>query len=120
MQQHVRQMMSPRPETVEFAIQHVRNRGQRMPVVGMHMREGPLHPVESKAARDPWIFVHVLVIIVVDELVPEGLAEDDPDNSHKEETNTDPLFVSAGTGPRSCVPFRSLFPPYRISHSKKE
>ena len=50
-----------------------------MPVVGMHMSEGPLNPVEGEAVRDPWILVDVVIVVVVDELVPEGLAEDGPD-----------------------------------------
>src|SRR5205085_8425742 len=118
MQQHVRQMMSPRLETIKLTIQHVRNSGQRMPVVGMHMGEGPLNPVNGETIRDPWIFVNVLIVVVVDELVPKGLAEDDPDNSRQENTdyaNDDPLTGSADRGLRSCAAFRKTFPSYRIS-----
>ena len=87
MQQDVCQMMSPRLETEKLTIQHVRNRGKRMPVVRMHMSEGPLNPVEGEAVCDPWILVNVLIVVVIDKLVPEGLAEDDPDNSHKKNTD---------------------------------
>src|SRR5438477_13090314 len=87
MQQDIRQMMSLRLETVKLTIQHVRDGGKGMPVISMHMGEGPLNPLEGETVRDPWIFVYVLIVIVVDELVPNGLAEDDPDNCHKEHTD---------------------------------
>jgi len=95
-------MMSPRLETVKLTIQHVRNGGKRMPVVSMHMGEGPLNPLEGETVRDPWILVYVLIVIVVNELVPEGLAEDDPDNCHKENTDDasdDPLTIRARRNP---------------------
>ena len=53
----------------------------------MHMGEGPAYSVQSKAPRDSRVFVHILVIIVVDELMPERLTEDDPDHGHEEKTN---------------------------------
>src|SRR5205809_397596 len=117
MQQDVRQMMSPWLETVKLTIKHVRNGGQRMPVVSMHMRESPLNPVNRETVRDSWIFVDVLIVVVVDELVPKGLAEDDPDNSHKENTDyagDHPLTGSAGRRPRRRAAARKLFPPGRI------
>ena len=84
MQQDVRQMMSPRLEAVKLTIQHVRNGGKRMPVVSMHMGEGPLHPVEAKTAPDSRISENIGIVIVVDELVPQSLAKNDPDNCHQE------------------------------------
>jgi len=84
MQQHVRQMMSPRLETVKLTIQHVRNGGQRMPIGSMHMSEGPLNPVEGETVRDPWILANVLIVVVVDELVPKRLAKRNPDNARKQ------------------------------------
>ena len=65
-----------------------------MPVVSMDMRESPLNPIKGETVRDSWIFVNVLIIVIVDELVPKGLAKDDPDNSNKKNTDhasDDPL-----------------------------
>ena len=53
----------------------------------MHMGEGPSNPLQAEAVRDPWILVNILIVVVVDELVPERLAEDNPDNCHKENTD---------------------------------
>src|SRR5438876_8884456 len=122
MQQHVRQMMSPRLETVELTIQHVRNGGKRMPVISMHMGEGPLNPLEGETVRDPWIFVYVLIVVVVDKLVPNGLAEDDPDNSRKKNADhagDDPLTGSARRGLRRRTATRNFFPPDRVWHEKE-
>ena len=121
MQQHIRQMMSPWLETVKLTIQHVRNGGQRMPVVSVHMRESPLNPVQGETVHDPWIFGNVLIVVVVDELVPEGLAKDDPDNSHKENRDdaSDEAAVNTRRRLRRRAAFRSLVPSCRISHSKE-
>ena len=106
-------MVSPWLETIEFAIQHVRHRGQRMPVTGMHMSEGPLDPVKSKTASYPWILIDVLMIIVIDELVAKRLAEDDRYNCY--EKNADPsglgiLTVNLRNRTRNCDAPRSFFP----------
>src|SRR5436190_9224091 len=122
MQQHVRQMMSPGLETVKLTIQHVRNRGQRMPIGSMDMREGPLNSIETEAFRDPWILANVLIVVVVDELMPQCLAEDNPDNSHKENTDhagNNPFPGSARRGPRRSAVTRNFFPPDRIWHEEK-
>src|SRR5438552_13205562 len=122
MQQDIRQMMSPRLETVELTIQHVRNGSQRMPVVRMHMGEGPLNPLEGETVRDPWILVYVLIVVVVDKLVPNGLAEDDPDNCHKDSADhagNDPVTDRPRRRRCSRAASGSHFPSYRISHSTK-
>jgi hypothetical protein len=47
MKQNVGQMMAPRLEPVQLAIQHVRDRGERVPVGGVNMGEGPLNIARS-------------------------------------------------------------------------
>ena len=87
MQPDVRPMMSPWLKTVELAIQHVRQRGERMPVVGMHTGEGPPNSVRREARADPRILVNVFVVVVVDELVSQRLAKDNPHDRHEQETD---------------------------------
>jgi hypothetical protein len=74
-------MMSQRLEAINLTIQHMRNAGERMPVVRMHMSEGPSNAVESKTVLDPWIVIYILIIVVVNEPMPKGLPEDHPNNS---------------------------------------
>src|SRR5436189_1356189 len=122
MQQDVGHMMSPGLDSVKLTIQHVRNGGKRMPVVSMHMGEGPLYPFNGETVRNPRILVNVLIVVIVDELMPKGLAEDDPDNCHKEKTDDasdNPLTGSARRRPRSRAATRRFLPPDRIWHEKE-
>ena len=89
-----------------------------MPVVGMRMGEGPSNPLEGETARDPWIFVDVLKVVQVDELVPKGLAEDNPDNcrqKHADDSGDEPLIGSSRTWRCDCATAQRFFP-VRISH----
>src|SRR5436190_24343181 len=88
----------------------------------MHMGEGPDHPIKCKSTCDPGILIHVLMIIVIDELVPQCLPKDQPDNSKKENQDNTDLDRTSGTGasaPRGWLPIPSSFQPRRISHQKK-
>ena len=73
-----------------------------MPVARMHMGKGPPNSPESKTIRYSWVFIDVLMIIVVNEVVLEGLAEDSPDYAHKEKADNNranPIFMSTGLRP---------------------
>ena len=84
MQQDVRQMMSPRLEAVELAIEHVRDGGERMPVGSMNMSERPLDRAKREPIRDLGILVNVLPVIIADELMVNDLPEGHPDDCRKE------------------------------------
>ena len=81
MKQNVSQMMSPGLESVELAIQHVRDRGKRMPVGRVNMGEGPLDIARGETADYSWIIVNVRTIVVVHEVVVQRLAKRNPDNA---------------------------------------
>ncbi len=68
-QKHVSEMMPGRIESVELAIQHVRNRCQRVPVTGCRMRKGPRDPCQRQPCGDVRIRVNILRIVVRYELV---------------------------------------------------
>lgn len=71
-------MMTAGVESVELAIQHVRKRRERMPVVGMAVGKGPADSCGGKPRRHQRSFSDIGVVIEVYELVAEGLAEDQP------------------------------------------
>jgi hypothetical protein len=73
-------MMSPRLQAIELAIQHVRNRSERMPVSGMGVGERPLNPVERKAICDSWVQDDVTLVVITYEVVAKRSAKSDPDN----------------------------------------
>lgn len=93
--------MSPGLKTVDLTIEHMRNAGERMPVGSMHVSESPLDPVESETFGDPWILANILVVIVIDELMSEGLTENDPDDRDKKDTDAgdeDALIAKPSVG----------------------
>ena len=63
-------------QSVELAIQHVGEPSQRVPVAGMEVRKGPDDSRGGEAAGNLRIIADILVVVVVDELVPNRLAED--------------------------------------------
>ena len=63
-------------EAIELAIQHQRDPGERMPVGGMAVGKRPGDPLRRQPVCHLRIFVYVLVVIEVDELVADRLAED--------------------------------------------
>ena len=75
MKQNVGQMMSPRLESVELAIQHVRDRGERVPVGRVNVDEGPLNIARTETVDYSWIGINVRTIVVVHELVAQRLAK---------------------------------------------
>jgi len=74
-------MMAPRLEPVKLAIQHVGYRSKWMPVASVNMDKGPLNIARGETIYYSWIEVNVGIIIVVNELVAQRLAEHDPHNA---------------------------------------
>ena len=54
------------------------DRRQRVPVLGMDMRKCPGDVGEVDAAGDSSVLIDVARIVVVNEIVPECLAENEP------------------------------------------
>ena len=78
MQQHVAQMMPPRVQPIHLTVEHVGERCERIPVSAMNMSERPENPFRVETVGDLRIVIHILVVIVLDEAKPEGLAENGP------------------------------------------
>ena len=76
-QQDIGQMVSAGMiQPVELAVQHVREPSQRVPVGGMELRKGPCNSLRGETSGHVWIAVYVLVVVTIDELMAERLAED--------------------------------------------
>ena len=58
-----------------------------MPIIKMAVRERPRQSVQGKTAGHLYIIIDILRIIVVNEAVTQGLAEDQPCNRRQEDTN---------------------------------
>src|SRR3954471_5977140 len=81
------EMMPPRIQTVELAIDHVRDPGEGMPVRRMEMGESPKNAFESQAARDLGVLRHVFEVVVVNEAVIQRLAKHDPGQNGERRTD---------------------------------
>jgi hypothetical protein len=58
-----------------------------MPIIEMTVRERPRHSVQGETAGHLYIIIDILWIVVVNEAVTQGLAEDRPCNRSQEDTN---------------------------------
>jgi len=94
-QQNAGQMMAAGMQSVQLAVQHVRQPRQRMPVERIILRERPDHSFERQAANDFRIFINVLLVIIVNKSVPQRLAKNHPDGGGEKKTHTreDRLFI---------------------------
>ena len=80
--------MSTRAQSIALTIHHVRNRRQRMPVSPVAVGEGPLHSGEGNAARYRRILIDVGTVVVIDKIVTECLAKNQP-RDHRQEKADD-------------------------------
>ncbi len=58
-----------------------------MPIIEMAVRERPRQSVQGETAGHLYIIIDILRIIVVNEAVTQGLAEDQPCDRRQEDTN---------------------------------
>src|ERR1044072_2221780 len=103
MQHHVGEMMSglraSGPGAENLSIEHVKDRGNRMPIVCVHMSKGPDNAIKRKAVGNPWVVEDILPIVVIHELVAAGLAKDDENHHRQDDTdNGDNTSITDGSG----------------------
>src|SRR5690348_1462483 len=71
----------------KLAIEHVRDRRQRMPVLGMDVGECPLDSTPSQSGANVRIVVNVERIVVVDELMMKRLSKHGPNDRDEKNSN---------------------------------
>ena len=76
-------------QPIQLAVKHMRNRRQRMPVLGMNMAKRPGDTGQAEPASYFRIFVDVGLFIVVHEFVPERLAKNNPRNCREKNADAD-------------------------------
>src|SRR4051812_9063791 len=82
----------------------MRNRSQRMPVRGMDVGEGPSNALERQTIVDSRILANVIVVIVVNEPMAKRLAEDQPHDCCKENTDNRRPDVFSVSATKKTVP----------------
>jgi hypothetical protein len=88
-QQHVYRVMPSWIGAEELPVGHMRQRGERVPVPRMWLGERPLHRGPRQPAFDLRVIVNIDVVVIIDEAVPQRLAEDGPDQRDKTDTDDD-------------------------------
>lgn len=58
-----------------------------MPVVGVNAAESPDEAIGCETLADHWILEHIIIVIVIDELVCESLAENGKGQCGQRKTN---------------------------------
>ena len=79
----VREMMSAGFQSKNLTIQHVRHRSERGPVTDVMMREHPGYSVKREATDYFGPIEDVRVIVIVHEVVVEGLTENNPRDGYE-------------------------------------
>ena len=87
MQDEICPVMPARIQAIEVAVCHVGDHGQRMPVTGHLVGQGPPQPGKGESLGYLAVLEDILWIIVVDELVLERLTKRHPDDSHQKNAN---------------------------------
>jgi hypothetical protein len=83
MQQDVGQVVSGWVKAIKLAIQHVRERGNRVPVIGVDVRKRPDDISEAQARLNRGIGIDIILVVVIDEVMPERLAKNGPGNQRE-------------------------------------
>ena len=63
MEQHAAQVMAPGGLLIDLPVEHVRQPGERMPVGGVEMAEGPDHVFPAQAASDVRVAIDILAVV---------------------------------------------------------
>ena len=87
MKEHIRKVMSTSVQPEKLAIEHMRNTRQRVPVSRMKMGKYSNYAIEGEALDDARILININVVIEIDEIVPERLSKDQPDDCDQTETD---------------------------------
>ena len=90
-QQDASEMVAAGVEPEKLAIQHVRNRRERMPVLRVNVGKRPRNSVQRDAARYNLFSVDVGVVVVIDEAVPKRLAKNQPRDRYEIYANENSL-----------------------------
>jgi hypothetical protein len=85
-------------QTIELAIQHVRNPGQRMPVRGIRVRKGPNHSRPREARLNMRICRDVCRVIEIDEIMMYQGPIQGCRHEGEHETNHNPKLVAGEFG----------------------
>ena len=83
-QEHVGQVVATGLQSVEIAVQHVREPGQRVPVERLVRGDCPGDCLTGQAVLDVCVVEDVVIVVEVDDVVADRLAKDDDHRQHEQ------------------------------------
>ena len=89
MEEHVEHVMGGGIGTEQLAIEHMRKRGYRVPIISVAAGQSPPNSIGCKTRHDRTVLVDIIIVIKIDELMVQGLTENDPNNCRQEYANAD-------------------------------
>ena len=101
MKKNVRKMVGSGAQPEELTIQHVRNGSHGVPVHGMDVRECPRDTRHTQSAGYVRVFIDIMRVVVVNEVVPQRLAENTPREQRQADANPEPRRLAACCGRRN-------------------
>ena len=97
--QQIGEMMSPGVQSKQLDVEHVRQRGQRIPLAVGPLGKGPADGLGGQPLGDVAVFVDKTVVIVIQQDVTERLAIDQPDRREQQPAHA-PSIPGVGSLPR--------------------
>src|SRR5579871_3119759 len=124
MEQDTCQMVAASMQSIELAVQHVRNPRERVPVARISVRERPLDPLRSKPFNHFGILVDVILVIEINEPKSKCLRENNQYGRHQQNAGDNcgvSLLFNSTSGRRSALSvlclslfhFTAIAPAYR-------
>ena len=86
-QQHISEVMAAGLEPEQLAVEHVRNRRERMPVPRMRMGKRAEYAGHRKSSVDDRVLININMIVEIDEIVPQSLTENEPSDCNQSEAD---------------------------------
>ena len=102
MEQQTREMMSQRVQAKEFAIRHVGQPGQWMPVRCVNTCEGPSNVGQAQTFLNVAVCSDIEIVIIIDEFVVDRRQESPDDQTEQKSTNDDYPLSMQKMGRRDC------------------
>ena len=96
MQQNIGQVMAAGVQAKDLTINHVRDRGQGVPILRVDVGERPDHSVPGQPGTNDCIFENIGTIVVVHEIKPRCLAKHSEDDCSKADVDQYQLIPAKG------------------------
>lgn len=86
-QQGISEVMAAGLDSKQLAVEHVRNRRERMPIPRMRMGKRAECAGQRKSSVDDRVLININMIVEINEIVPQSLTENEPSDGNQSEAD---------------------------------